>query len=505
MLLKEIIKNQKNNNSLMIQYKRDSLTYIEFNKIVDSKVIYLNNLKINSNNIGLFLSNSINYAIGYFAITFLDKVIVPIPVVAKEYEIISTVDYCELDLIITDSKNRETLLEYLKNFKYKISIYNLDDNFVIYIGKSMKREFTSLHHSINQDNNVAIMLHTSGTTSNPKRVMLTHKNLISNVISNISSLRLTRKDKSLIALPMYFGYCNTAQFLTHLYLGASICIFEGMFLPNKFFDIVQREKITNFTGVPSMLIMLLTYKNSSKYDTSSLRYICFGGSNMPIEKLRLLINLFPHSGFVQTYGQTEASPRVTALLPEDALRKIGSVGKPIPNVEVRIVDEAGNNVIQGDIGEIIVKGDNVMRGYYKRPQITNDTIKSGWLYTGDLAKYDEEGYIYLVGRKKNIIINGGINVYPEEIEELLLNHGAVKEALVYGISHEILGEVPAAKIVLNQKIDYKPSSEELINYCVDKLSKYKVPTEIYFVNKLEKTKTNKIKRYEGDNYGSNDY
>lgn len=124
---------------------------------------------------------------------------------------------------------------------------------------------------------------------------------------------------------------------------------------------------------------------------------------------------------------------------------------------------------------------------------------------GDLAKYDEEGYIYLVGRKKNIIINGGINVYPEEIEELLLNHGAVKEALVYGISHEILGEVPAAKIVLNQKIDYKPSSEELINYCVDKLSKYKVPTEIYFVNKLEKTKTNKIKRYEGDNYGSNDY
>ncbi len=498
MLIKDLIKKQKNNHSTMLQYKGHSLTYNEFNYIVENKLERFSNIEVNSNNIGLFLPNSINYAIGYFTITFLDKVIVPIPIMAKENEIVSTVDYCELDYIITDSENKGTILECLKDNEYKVSVYNLDDNSIENIGKLERREFTNLSYSTENNDNVAIMLHTSGTTSNPKRVMLTHRNLISNIISNITSLGLTERDKSLIALPMFFGYCNTAQFLTHLYLGASVYILEDMFLPNKFFNLVQREKITNFTGVPSMLLMLLTYKNSSKYDTTSLRYICFGGGNMPVEKLRMLIDLFPHTGFVQTYGQTEASPRVTALLPEDALRKIGSVGKPIPNVQVRIVDEYDNDLNVGEIGEIIVKGYNVMKGYYKRTEVTNDTIRNGWLYTGDLAQYDNEGYIYLVGRKKNIIINGGINVYPEEVEELLLNHFAVKEALVYGVAHEIFGEVPAAKVVLNQELVKKPSPEELINYCLDKLANYKVPTEIIFVDKIEKTKTNKVKRYKED-------
>lgn len=186
---------------------------------------------------------------------------------------------------------------------------------------------------------VAIMLHTSGTTSNPKRVMLTHSNLISNAESNIQSLKLTEHDKALIALPMVFGYCNCAQFLTHLYLGSTIVILDSFFFPKKFFRIVETEKITIYTAVPSMLLMLLEYRYSQLHDFSSLRYICFGGGKMPVDKLRILIKKYPSIGFVQTYGQTECSPRVTALLPEDALRKIGSVGKAIPNINIKIVDE----------------------------------------------------------------------------------------------------------------------------------------------------------------------
>ena len=237
----------------------------------------------------------------------------------------------------------QTTLLFLEN--ESIEIINSEKNF---INKS------DAIKNVGTEDDVTIMLHTSGTTSDPKRVMLTHSNLINNVESNIQSLKLTVNDIVLISMPMYFGYCNTAQFLTHLYLGAIMVILDNMFLPKLFFQTVQNEKITNFTGVPSMLLMLSEYRYIDKYDISSLRYICFGGGKMPAEQLRRLIQDFKSVGFVQTYGQTECSPRVTALLPKDALRKVGSVGKPIPNVDVQIFDENDNFLSQRAIGEIAI-------------------------------------------------------------------------------------------------------------------------------------------------------
>lgn len=289
---------------------------------------------------------------------------------------------------------------------------------------------------------------------------------------------------------MYFGYCNTAQFLTQVYLGSSIYIYDGLFMPNVFFKIVQEEKITNFTAVPSILLMILNYRYHDKYDISSLKYIFFGGSSIPKQKLSLIMDKFSTIGFVQTYGQTEASPRITALLPCDAYRKLGSVGKPIKNVNVSIRDDAGNEVAQGQVGEVAVKGPNVMKGYYKREDITEQTIIDGWLYTGDLGFLDNEGYLYLTGRKKNMIISGGINIYPEEIEEILLLHQNVLEVCVLSESHPLLGEVPIAKIVLRDK-QYVPDFKK---YCEDKLAAYKIPTKFYFVDELEKTYNGKIKR-----------
>ena len=303
-------------------------------------------------------------------------------------------------------------------------------------------------------------------------------------------LAFTNNDKTLISIPMYFGYCNTAQFLTQVYLGSSIYIYDGLFMPNVFFKIVQEEKITNFTAVPSILLMILNYRYHDKYDISSLKYIFFGGSSIPKQKLSLIMDKFSTIGFVQTYGQTEASPRITALLPCDAYRKLGSVGKPIKNVNVSIRDDAGNEVAQGQVGEVAVKGPNVMKGYYKREDITEQTIIDGWLYTGDLGFLDNEGYLYLTGRKKNMIISGGINIYPEEIEEILLLHQNVLEVCVLSESHPLLGEVPIAKIVLRDK-QYVPDFKK---YCEDKLAAYKIPTKFYFVDELEKTYNGKIKR-----------
>ncbi|MCT4686729.1 class I adenylate-forming enzyme family protein [Vallitalea sp.] len=491
MLIKDLLEMNKNKETLMLQTKKRSLSYFEFYHIVQQKKNKLRQLESLSNSVMLYLPNSIEYAIAYFTVTYLDKVIVPVSNLAKKDEIVGTVDYCEISLIITNHENLEYLKQSLSKYKYKIMLYCIDEDILIDTGNKQYRDYKKDKYL----EDVAIMLHTSGTTSNPKRVMLTHKNLISNIRSNILSLNFTKNDKTLIALPMYFGYCNTAQFLTHIYVGASIYILDNIFMPHKFYQTVDKEKITNFTGVPSMLLTLLNYKNIKKHDVSSLRCICFGGGNMPIEKLEQLISVFHHTGFVQTYGQTEASPRVTALLPEDAVRKLGSVGKAIPGVLCKIIDENKNVVKKNIIGEIIVKGDNVMKGYYKRPEITKETLINGWLYTGDLAKYDEEGYIYLTGRKKNVIISGGINIYPEEVEEVILNHEAVKETLVYGIKHKIMDEVPAAKVVLYDEYKGKLSEDDIINYCIEKLSRYKVPVKVIFMTKLNKTVTNKVKRY----------
>lgn len=493
MLISYLLNRQRENENIAIKYGNNMLTYTEWHCQSSALSKYIMNISEDNNKcIGVFLPNSIDYAVAYFGVMYSSKILVPIGIQAKKLEIISTIEYCEIDVIITNSQYKEFLINALNGYKHKIKTYIIDNGETINInGENSLIPKTNYLNQDGSNNDVAIMLHTSGTTSNPKRVMLTHRNLISNIESNITSLQLAKKDKALIALPMFFGYCNTAQFLTHLYLGASIVIFVNVFLPKQFFQLVEKEKITNFTGVPSMLLMLLDYRYSDKYDYSSLRYICFGGGNMPVVKLKELINKYSSISFVQTYGQTECSPRITALMPQYALCKVGSVGTPIPNVNIRIVDANDNELPYNQIGEIVVQGENMMKGYYKQPNITNETIKNGWLHTGDLGYLDNEGFLYLTGRIKNIIISGGINIYPEEIETLLLQHDCIENAYVIGEEHNLLGEVPIAKIVLKAQI----TLIELKAYCTEKLADYKVPVRFDFVEDLPKTYNGKIKRY----------
>lgn len=489
--LTELLEKQKDNDKIAIKHGNKKITYKEWYTNSRQLSNSINELSYQILNIALFLPNSIEYSIAYFSVLFSKKIIIPIGVQSKGLEITSTLEYCEVDLIISSLQYRKFLLDNLVQHKYKIVIIFIEDQSIELINNNNEFVFKS-NNIVNTGNedDVAIMLHTSGTTSNPKRVMLTHNNLINNVESNIQSLSLTENDKVLISMPMYFGYCNTAQFLTHLYLGASMVILDSMFLPTLFFKTVQNDNITNFTGVPSMLLMLLEYRYIDRYDISSLRYICFGGGRMPVEQLHKLIQTFNTVGFVQTYGQTEASPRTTALLPQDALKKIGSVGLPIPNVTVKIISESGDDLEKNKIGEIIIQGKNVMKGYYKQEAITKKTIIDGWLHTNDLGYLDDEGYLYLSGRKTNMIISGGINIYPEEIEEVLMSHHNIKDACVVSEKHELLGEVPVAKIVVRDS----SVSDNLRTFCADRISDYKIPIRFDCVDQLEKTYNGKIKR-----------
>lgn len=493
MRISELLIRQKENVGLAIKKGNESITYqalhlaaLEISGIISTV------LENDSLCVTIFLPNSISYAKAYFAVQYIDRIVVPVGPQVKSAEILSTIEYCESDLMITDSQNLPYVKKCLSEYAYKVFVFNID-SFEISLG-NCKEKLIKKSDTLSQnlsDDDVAIMLHTSGTTSNPKRVMLTHSNLINNIESNISSLNLTKNDRVLISMPMYFGYCNTAQFLTHLYLGALIIILDTMFLPKQFFQTVEQEKITNFTGVPSMLLMLLDYRYADKYDYTSLRYICFGGGKMPENKLKMLIEKYQSIGFVQTYGQTECSPRVTALMPKYSLSKLGSVGTPIPGVKVGVINEAMQKCKTNEIGEIIVSGKNTMKGYFKQPQITNNTIINGWVHTGDLGYLDEDGFLYLTGRIKNMIISGGINIYPEEIEQVMLEHEAVAEVCVVAEEHELLGEVPVAKVILKSKV----TAKVLASHCSNRLSSYKVPVKYEFVSELPKTYNGKIRRH----------
>lgn len=488
-MFKDILLDKRSNDNVAVIYNDNEYTY---NQIYRSVLSHADNIfESSGKNVGLFVQNSIEYVIGYFAISFADKVIIPIETNCKEKQILSTVDYCELNLIVTNSDNFVYLNEILESgVEFDVEIYNLSDGSKRYISKKRKRT-QDFEDTVCSENDVAIMLHTSGTTSNPKKVMLTHKNLLANIQSNVASLELNSNDRCLIVLPMCFGYCNTSQFLTHFYLGGSIVIYDGIFVPARFFHYIEKYRCTNTTCIPTMLYLITKSKKSS-YSLQSLRYLCFGGGTISTDVLEKINKLLPQVGIVQTYGQTEASPRITCLLPQDSERKIGSVGKPIPGVCVRIIDERGNELPANSKGEIIIKGDNVMKGYYKRPEETAKAIKNGWLHTGDIGVFDDEGYLYVVGRIKNVIITGGLNVYPEEIEEILRSHSDVEDALVLPRQHEALGEVPIAHVVI--KKGRQVSSSQLLSFCKGRLEIQKIPSEIVMVENIEKTYNGKVRR-----------
>lgn len=493
MLIRDLLERNKENNKIALKQGDREVSYSEWYRMSLKVAESINHsVSEDAHNIAIFLPNSISYAIAYFGISFSNRVIVPVDCNVTAYELRSVLKYCEVDLLISDEEHKDFLKEALGEYDYKCSMLNIDSNKIECSYEKSCIEKTEGRIQEPKENDTAIMLHTSGTTSNPKRVMLTHLSLLSNVQSNIESLHFNENDKVLLALPMYFGYCNTAQFLTHIYLRATIVIYSGTFSPNKFCSIVEKEKITNFTAVPTMLLLLLRYKNADKYDLSSLRIVCFGGSALPEEHIKRLIERFPYVNFIHTYGQTEASPRLTALLADDMVRKCGSVGKAIPHVEVKVFDESRHEVKVHEVGEIVAKGKNIMKGYYKQEVLTAQTIMDGFLYTGDLGYTDDEGYLYIVGRKKNMFITKGINVYPEEIEEVIMQCDGVLAVYVFGEKDELLGETAAAKVVVDKSSEC--TVESIQKFCETRLSSYKIPRRIYFVESLEKTYNGKIKR-----------
>jgi long-chain acyl-CoA synthetase len=338
-----------------------------------------------------------------------------------------------------------------------------------------------------QDDEPLAMIYTSGTTGVPKGAVLTHKNLASNAMT-VADMRHTEpEDVVLGVLPFFHIYGQTSILNASIYLGLTVRLWVH-FEAQEVFEAIEGERQSILIAVPTAFNRLAEMAAKKPPRRSSLRFCVSGGASLPVEVLRRFESLF-QTTIYEGYGLTECSP-VCVENPYGRPTRPGSIGVPIPGFEARVVDERDRDVKRGEVGELIVRGPGVMKGYLHQTEATEETLRGGWLHTGDLARQDEEGYIYIVDRKKDMVIRGGYNVYPREVEEILYTHPAVSEAAVLGVPHSDLGEEVAALVVLRPGTN--ATSEEIRAFVKERVAPYKYPRLLKLVKELPKSVTGKI-------------
>jgi long-chain acyl-CoA synthetase len=341
------------------------------------------------------------------------------------------------------------------------------------------------------DDDPAVIIYTSGTTGTPKGATLTHSNLAAGAETARDLVDAGPDTVTLATLPLFhvFGMNSVMNVSVR---ARGLLTLLPRFEPAKALEIIQRDKVTTFAGVPTMYTALLHHPERGDYDTSSLDLSVSGGSAMPVEVLRGFDEAFG-TKVLEGYGLSETTGMGSFNLPSQE-RKPGSIGVPIGGTEFRLVDDDGNDVPAGEPGEIAMRGPFVMRGYWERDDATAETIRDGWFHTGDMATVDDDGYFFIVDRKKELIIRGGYNVYPREIEEVLYEHPAVREAAVVGVPHDALGEEVGAAIAL--KDGAEASEDDIRAFAKERVAAYKYPRQIWFVEELPKGPTGKVLKRE---------
>ena len=347
------------------------------------------------------------------------------------------------------------------------------------------------------EDDVMSMFFTAGTTGRPKGALHTHKHVVTNAVTGVIELRVDYDDRILITFPLYH-VAGEDNIMRHSYMPNTIFVRrEGGFDAAKVLEYIAENRVTRCQMVPTMVHTLLQLHDVKRFDLSSLRLILYTGAPMPVEMLKKAMQIFP-CGFAQLYGQTESGPVTLLLKPEDhalegsakQLQKLASTGKPVLDYEIRIVNEHGEDVGPGEVGEIIGRSEAMMEGYWQMPEETAVKLKDGWLHTGDLGKFDEDGYVYIVERKNDMIISGGVNIYPREIEEVLYKHEAISEASVIGVPDDHWGESVKAIVVLKESAT--ATGEEIIQFCGAHLAGYKKPKSVEFWKELPKSPQGKI-------------
>jgi long-chain acyl-CoA synthetase len=489
---------QKHAHRIAIVFGQKKISYKSLNELTDHIAAGLLELGIKKQDkVALFLDNCPEFVISYFAILKAGAVVVPINYMFKMEEAKYILQDSEAVCFIT-SRAYVDMAEELRlrvdSLKYIICTSKSRSDVINF--SSIKKENKELLNKVScGPSDLAVILYTSGTTGHPKGAMLSHYNLISNAMDSSQAIKVDHKDTFICILPLFHSFAATVCMNVPLLIGAKIVIMKTIRPFKRVIRAIRRNRVSIFVGVPSIYNILKGVKLPKIFDSPLIKLfnpirICISGAAaLPVDTFKGFEKKF-RIPLMEGYGLTEASPVVT-FNPLKGVRKAGSIGIALSkNIELKILDDQGRSLGSGQIGELLVKGPNVMRGYYKQEEGSDQAIKDGWLYTGDMAKFDREGYFYIVGRKKEMVNVRGLNVYPREIEEVLYQNPKIKEAAVIGIPDTHKGEVPKAFVVLND--GEEALEHEIIQYLREKLAPYKIPKYVEFRASLPKNTTGKI-------------
>lgn len=445
--------------------------------------------------ISLFMDNSITYVCAYYGIISNNGVVVPLNTAGKADDVANWVEHSGSSTLITTErlfKSIAGLAESHPDLKIVVIPESKINSSSYWTDKNQGNPDLDLDAvKLDPESTVTIM-YTSGTTGKPKGVTLSHGNFMHNYSEVISYLGLNDNDSILSILPFYYSYGNSVLH-THLMTGATIFIENNFMYPVKALQKIEENKISGFSGVPATFSILLSRTNLSDYNLSSLRYVTQAGGAMPPSNIRRFIEQVKGLRFFVMYGQTEATARISYLNPEYLEEKMGSVGKPLKGIRVEVRSEEGNRLGPGEEGELYISGPNIMSGYWKNPELTEEVLKDGFLKTGDLGHLDKDGYLFLTGRRSDMIKVGGNRISPLEIEEVVNQLDGIEEVAATGVYDEILGQVIRLTVVLKNGSDI--TDQKIKAYCKKNLAVYKIPKEINFVQSLPKTASGKIQRY----------
>jgi len=434
--------------------------------------------------VGIMLPNVPYFPIAYYGVLRLGGVVVPMNVLLKARETGYYLSDPEAKVVIAWGDFAEAAEAGAKEAGAECVLVKPGEF------EQLLGEHEPLREVCDRDgSDTAVILYTSGTTGTPKGAELTHENMRENAQIAVELFSIEGDAMTLGALPLFHSFGQTCGLNATMLAGGCLTMIPR-FDPEKALEIIERDKVNVFEGVPTMFSGMLHAKTTA--DTSCLKVCASGGSAMPVEVMKAFEEKFGCK-VLEGYGLSETSP-VASFNHPDKERKPGSIGTPIRGVEMKLVDEEDNEVAEGEVGEIVIKGHNVMKGYWRREDATAEAVKDGWFHSGDLAKVDADGYYFIVDRKKDMIIRGGYNIYPREIEEVLYEHPAVREAAVVAMPHPELGEEVGAAVALKEGAD--ATVEELQKFVKDAVAAYKYPRRVWLVDDLPKGPTGKILKRE---------
>jgi len=487
-------------DKLALRFEEESLTYKQFDEVVNQAAQAMIARGLQKGDRAAVLSrNSMDFAILTFALAKAGLIMVPINYMLHADDVAYILHHADVNACFVSPEFAPIAEQAVARSRAKLRLRSIISHPSLPTGEWVPfRELIDPHPSIApeveiEDDEVVQILYTSGTESKPKGVMLTHKNLITEYVSTIIGGDMSEDDVAVHALPLF--HCAQLHcFLgPYMYLGGSGIILEQA-TPALMLETVEKYGATQLFCPPTVWIALLRSPEFSTRDLSSLKKCYYGAAIMPVEILKEVNSRLPHADFYNFYGQTEVAPLATVLKPKDQLRKAGSAGKPALNVETRIVDDEGNEVPRGEVGEIVHRTSHAMLGYFRDEEKTEAAFAGGWFHSGDLGVMDEEGYITIVDRKKDMIKSGGENVSSREVEETIYEHPKVSEVAVIGVPHPYWIEAVTAIVV--PKANEILTPEEIRSFCKERLSSYKAPKYAVIVDRLPRNPSGKILKRE---------